>query len=358
MKYFGEDTWEFIQDDHFVQWVLFPDAANTARWEQWMADHPERVPVLEKARTMVQTLGKTVPHKVDRRLLDEIYASLDQYLDKEVPSPAPTTARIASLRKWWWAAAAVIAGGIAMVSISRKSATKENLLADKLQSHMEQQQLVRVNTSTTDQVAWLTDGSSVILKTGATIKHDAFLTQSKREVYLKGNAFFDIAKDAERPFYVYTPKVAIRVLGTSFNVSEESGSLTVTVKTGKIAVCSMTDKQHSYIITPGHQLRFDARTAAFVADSLNSEQLAALQPAAEIPAFAFDNAPVLSIFKALESAYSIKINASEETFGKCLITTTIRNETFENKLKIICAAINASYAIRDGQVFITGKPCN
>ncbi|MGF6929755.1 hypothetical protein QFZ48_005255 [Chitinophaga sp. W2I13] len=60
----------------------------------------------------------------------------------------------------------------------------------------------------------------------------------------------------------------------------------------------------------------------------------------------------------METAYSIKINASEEVFGKCMITTTITNESFENKLKIICAAINASYKISGGQVYITGKPCS
>ena len=359
MKHFGEDTWEFIQDDRFIQWVLFPDNANTAWWKQWMADHPEQVPVLEKARTMVLALGKAPQPSVDETLLEEVYAALDQHLleERAVATPVLTPVkRIA--RYWWWAAAAAVAGVIVLVSVYQGK--KNNIpVTSALNSHMENQQLVRVNTTNDNQVAYLTDGSSVVLKAGASIKHDAFLLQAQREVYLKGDAFFDIAKDANRPFFVYTPAVGIRVLGTSFNVSEKNGNLTVTVKTGKIAVYNLADKQqHSFVVTPHHQIRFDTRTSAFVADSLDDRQLAEIQPVVKIQPFVFDNTPVTKIFGELAAAYSIKINVSEEVFGKCMITTTITNETFENKLKIICAAINASYTISGGQVYITGKPCS
>ena len=359
MKHFGEDTWEFIRDDRFIQWVLFPDTTNTAWWEQWMADHPTQVPVMQKARNMVLALGKAPQPAVDETLLEEVYAALDQHLleDRAVAGAAATPVKRMA-RYWWWAAAAAVAGMIVLVSvyIEKRHSTE---IADTLHSHMENQQLVRINTTNDNQVAYLTDGSSVVLKARASIKHDIFLLQAQREVYLKGEAFFDIAKDANRPFFVYTQKVGIRVLGTSFNVSEKNGNLVVTVKTGKIAVYNLADKQpHSYVVTPHHQLRFNASTSAFVADSLNDRELAEIQPEAKIQPFVFDNTPAPKIFAALAAAYSIKINVSEEVFGKCMITTTITNETFENKLKIICAAINASYTISGGQVYITGKPCS
>ncbi|SEW44521.1 FecR family protein [Chitinophaga arvensicola] len=360
MKHFGEDTWDFIRDDRFIQWVLFPDAENNTWWEQWMAAHPEQIPVLEKARGMVLMLHEsTPPAPVNDQLLEEVYAALDQEVAKQQETELPVAASVKRLSpyRWWWAAAAIL-GGIVLVSIYLKKENKTPI-AGQLKSHTEDQQLIRVNNTGENQVAWLTDGSSVVLKAGASIKHDAFLQHSQREVYLKGDAFFDIAKDAARPFVVYTPKVGIRVLGTSFSVSEVNGTLTVTVKTGKIAVYNLADKkQQSYIVTPNHQIHFNALTAVFVPDSLDRRHMEELQPVVTPPAFAYDNTPVISIFKALESAYSIKINASEDVFAKCMITTNITNETFENKLKIICAAINASYTISKGQVYITGKPCS
>jgi transmembrane sensor len=357
MKHFGEDTWEFIRDDHFNQWVRFPDAENTAWWEQWMADHPERLAVLEKARNIVLALATTPQPVVEESLLEELYASLDQRIQEDRPMPEPLTVKHVSRARWWWAAAAVVAG-ITMVSVYLKN-DKSAAIAGRLNSHIEDQQLIRVNTTNASQIAWLTDGSSVVLKAGASIKHDAFLQNTKREVYLKGDAFFDIAKDASRPFLVYTKDIGIRVLGTSFNVSENNGNLTVSVKTGKISVYQLNgNKQTAYEVTPNHQIRFNAGTAAFITDSLNNQELAALQPDVQIPSFSFENTPVTNIFAAMETAYSIKISANEAVFGKCMVTTNLTNQSFENKLKIICAAINASYTIRGGQVFITGKPCS
>ena len=358
MKHFGEDTWEFIRDDRFIQWVLFPDAVNTAWWEQWMAAHPERAAALEKARSMVLALGKTPQPAVDEALLEEVYAALDQHIQEDRPAREPALIPVKSaLRYRWWAAAAAVMAGIVMVSISLKKDHKTPVA--KLNSHMENEELTRINATDTNLVAYLTDGSTVVLKAGASIKHDAFLVHPKREVFLKGDAFFNIAKDAGRPFFVYTPEVGIRVLGTSFNVTEKDGNLTVTVKTGKIAVYNLADKQqHSYVVTPNHKIRFNARTAVFVADSLDVAAAEAIPLVAELQPFVFENTPVTDIFNALETAYSIKINASKEVFGRCMLTTTITNESFENKLKIICTAINASYKISGGQVFITGKPCN
>lgn len=360
MKHFGEDTWEFIRDDSFVQWVLHPDEANNARWEQWMAAHPERVADIEKARSMILALGNVPQPVVNEALLENLYASLDRDIAaEEYPAGEATPARVRGIGRYrWWGAAAAVLAGIALVSIYLKKDNKTPVAAT-LKSHMENEQLTRVNTSNASQVAWLTDGSTVVLNAGASIRHDAFLLQNKREVFLKGEAFFDIAKDAARPFIVYTPEVGIKVLGTSFRVSEENGSLTITVKTGKIAVYNLADKkQRSYVVTPNHKIRFNTLTAAFVADSLDNNELAQLQPAVQPKPFVFDNTAVTDIFQAMETAYSIKINASEEVFGKCMITTTITNESFENKLKIICAAINASYKISGGEVYITGKPCS
>ncbi|PSL47803.1 FecR family protein [Chitinophaga niastensis] len=364
MKHFSEDTWEFIQDDRFIQWVLHPDAANAAYWEQWIAAHPHRQDAIEKAKAMVLSLSKVQQPAVDGALLEEVYAVLDKHMMEEQPAmkaaPQVLTAAVkTNFRYRWISAAAAVVAGMVMVSIYLKKNNKP-LVAAKIESYIEKDQVIRTNKTPDNQVAYLTDGSTVVLKAGASIQHTTFLQHPKREVYLKGDAFFDIAKDARRPFFVYTPKVAICVLGTSFNVTEEKGgNLTIMVKTGKISVYDLADnKQHGYIVTPNHKIRFNARTAVFVADSLNIADAQNIPAAVNIPPFTFENTPVTAIFDALETAYSIKIHADVNVFGKCMVTTTMTNETFENKLKIICAAINATYKISGGQVYITGKPCS
>jgi len=64
----------------------------------------------------------------------------------------------------------------------------------------------------------LTDGSSVTLNSDSRLKYPVSFDGPAREVYLMGEAYFTIAKDAAHPFIIHTNKMTIRVLGTSFNV--------------------------------------------------------------------------------------------------------------------------------------------
>jgi hypothetical protein len=73
--------------------------------------------------------------------------------------------------------------------------------------------------------------------------------------------------------------------------------------------------------------------------------------------FHFEEAPVVNIFQTLEDAYGIPLHYDSKTFSSCVITTSLTDETFEEKLKIICEAIGATYRIKEDGVFIEGKPC-
>ncbi|CAL1519861.1 FecR family protein [Chitinophaga sp. MM2321] len=361
MEHLNEETWEFIRDDRFIQWVLDPDTTNIAYWEHWMAEHPHHIDSLMKAREIVISMRDLPQPGIDPALPEEIYAAIDQGIATEQSTShvllTPVRRRIPYR---WMSVAAAIAGGIVLVSVFINNNNKNKPAVVQIDSQEINGEVIRTNKTTDNQVAYLTDGSTVVLQSGASIHHETFLQRPQREVYLKGDAFFNIAKDAQRPFFVYTPKVAIRVLGTSFNVKEDKdGNLTVMVKTGKISVYNLADAgHHGYVVTPNHKIRFNPHTAVFVTDSMNVEEEQHVQPPAQIMDFAFEDTPVKEIFKSLEMAYSVKIIADEATFGKCLVTTTITHESFEDKLKIICAAVNATYKISGNRVYISGKPCS
>ncbi|MES1250383.1 MAG: DUF4974 domain-containing protein, partial [Chitinophaga rupis] len=86
-------------------------------------------------------------------------------------------------------------------------------------------------------------------------------------------------------------------------------------------------------------------------------EASALIPVAPAIPFNFEEAPVVEIFKTLEKAYGIPLHYDEKTFSACVVTTYLTNEPFEEKLKIICAAIGAAYRIDETSVVIEGKPC-
>lgn len=88
----------------------------------------------------------------------------------------------------------------------------------------------------------LSDGSVVTLNAASIIQVD-FSEKERHVVMLEGEAFFDVASDALRPFIIDTGDKQIRVLGTKFNVQKSNGDLHVAVVEGTVAVSS---KQELY----------------------------------------------------------------------------------------------------------------
>ncbi|MCR6718728.1 MAG: FecR family protein [Chitinophagaceae bacterium] len=88
----------------------------------------------------------------------------------------------------------------------------------------------------------LADGSKVWLNADSKIQYPARFTGNTREVFLNGEAFFDIEKNPEKPFIIHLTNGTIRVLGTSFNVKAYDGETIVetSVATGKVAFIPQT----------------------------------------------------------------------------------------------------------------------
>lgn len=82
------------------------------------------------------------------------------------------------------------------------------------------------------------DGSVIILNGGSTLSYPKQFEKEKREVYLDGEAFFDIARDQDRPFIVHTAGTTTKVLGTSFNIKayQNEPEINVAVVEGKVSV--------------------------------------------------------------------------------------------------------------------------
>jgi transmembrane sensor len=222
------------------------------------------------------------------------------------------------------------------------------------------QDLDRVNQTDRSQTVYLVDGSRIVLQPGSGIRHAAFLQKDKREVYLEGNAFFEVAKDARRPFYVYSGDLVVRVLGTSFKVAtdKESGDITVLVTTGKVAVTKKTAPlPHPLILTTNQIAFYKGQSRDLVQLKAEEKHFAPEAPTAPTISFNFDETPVEEIFQTLENAYGIPFHYDKATFSHCVLTTTLTDEPLEQKIRIICEAIGATYQLKEDGIFLEGKPC-
>jgi ferric-dicitrate binding protein FerR (iron transport regulator) len=298
-----------------------------------------------------------------RQLADAIWSDISTRLDT-----GSTDTAEAPVRRWRLAGpiAASTTGLLIIIAAitwqthrSHHSAQSQSVPA--VANLLVRQDLDRVNQTDRSQTVYLVDGSKVVLQPGAGIRHAAFLQKDKREVYLQGNAFFEVAKDARRPFYVYSGDLVVRVLGTSFKVAtdKESGDITVLVTTGKVAVTRKTAPLPQPLILTTNQIAFyKGHSRDLVQLKAEKKDLTPdLIPTAPAISFNFDETPVEDIFQTLENAYGIPFHYDKATFSHCVLTTSLADESLEEKIRIICEAIGATYELKEDGIFLEGKPC-
>jgi ferric-dicitrate binding protein FerR (iron transport regulator) len=212
----------------------------------------------------------------------------------------------------------------------------------------------------------LADGSTVVLDARSRLKYKATYQQdSTRQVYLLGEAFFDVVKNPYKPFIVHTGEIMVKVLGTSFRVEapELAGQIRVSVKTGKVSVSAVADdgtdsrQKDGVILLPNQQVSYERKEHLFTRSLIESPEVLDTTTVTRAD-FTFDNTPIAKVFRTMESAYGIEIIFNEEVMKHCYITAPLGAESMREKLKIICQTIDARYEIIDAKVVINSTGCD
>jgi transmembrane sensor len=211
----------------------------------------------------------------------------------------------------------------------------------------------------------LPDGSQIQLSPKSTINYPETFASDKREVYLTGEAFFDVAKDPQHPFLVYTAKVVTKVLGTSFKIKafHEEKEITVEVRTGKVSVYTQDtnaghadSSQEAVILTP-NQMAVYNKEEEHVSRQLVEEPHVIL-PESTLFKMEYDGASAATLFEVLEENYGVTIVYDEKILSNCILTTSLTEEGLYERIKIICEAIGARYAIEGTNIVIHSDGCN
>ena len=102
----------------------------------------------------------------------------------------------------------------------------------------------------------LPDGSNVWLNAGSTLNYSKNFDTDLREVYLSGEAFFDVVKNPKQPFIIHTSKMDVRVLGTQFNVKayEQDKTFETSLIKGSVEVFLKNDPNRKYVLKPNQKL--------------------------------------------------------------------------------------------------------
>lgn len=148
----------------------------------------------------------------------------------------------------------------------------------------------------------LADGTKVFLNAGSEIYYPVVFSGNKREVGLKGEAYFEVAKDERRPFFVQAGNIRVRVLGTSFNVTSYPGRkrIETTLEEGWIQI---TDGKEQVDVVPGEQVVYDKNNGSFNVKSVDTK----LYTSWKDGYYKFDQMTLENIMETLSLWYDLNV---------------------------------------------------
>ncbi|SFB52307.1 FecR family protein [Algoriphagus aquimarinus] len=198
----------------------------------------------------------------------------------------------------------------------------------------------------------LTDGSVVILNSNSQLKFPKNFDGATRDVYLEGEAFFDVYRDELKPFVVHSKFVETSVLGTSFVVNENllAGKVQVSVLTGKVRVTEQENfgKDRKVVLAPMDAVRFNDKTGAFETKKVGYDEVFAWKD----NVLFFDNTQFSEVVIELENWFGVKIDVQKNIKNRKDYSGRFDNESLEMILTGLAFTYGFEFEIISNKVII------
>lgn len=275
---------QFVTSPYFLEWVRFPEADNIVFWQSYLAAYPHKAADVETAVAIARSLhvvnDKPTPLQ-QREMWDEIYNNVGNNSVYARKSPLIYMAR-----------AAVAIGVIAGISwlIFRPG----------------RQQVSIASGFGEIKTLYLPDSTAVTLNGHSGITYNKAWT--KREVWIEGEAYFNVRPDGDQQFDVHSNGVDVHVLGTSFNIRNRRGVTAVVLNTGKLMVAASAEKK-LILSQPGDMARYDSQQQDLIQKKVPVGKVTGWQQ----HKVQLDQTSVADFFGILEDDWGYKIETNDST---------------------------------------------
>ncbi|OIN56116.1 FecR domain-containing protein [Arsenicibacter rosenii] len=361
---------DFVFDPEFQRWVKQPNASNEDFWQQWLEEHPDRMADIQQARQLVLSMEIDEVAVSPEQIKRDVQKMLHRIRYQQPVGPAFTQVTRSSPAWGRWAAAAAVVLAIGLGWVYYRQAAlpapgryaSENTMAADVKNGLQTQR----NTTKEPLTLTLPDGSTVELSPSSEISYPTQFDGDKRQVTLTGEAFFTVVRNPAKPFLVFADDVITKVLGTSFRVKAypDQKDIVVAVRTGKVAVFAREEAtdgsgkiadRRVISLTPNQQAEFSRIRAEFRKTLV--AQPTVINKAIRPAEFEFDETPVADVFRRIEKAYGIEIIYDSDVLRDCALSASLSQESLDDKLRIVCRGIEATYEIIDGKIVIRSNGC-
>ncbi|NJB70913.1 hypothetical protein GGR42_001375 [Saonia flava] len=200
----------------------------------------------------------------------------------------------------------------------------------------------------------LADGTKVHLNSGTSLKYPiGFINGKNREVFLNGEAYFDVAKDAKNPFIVHTNEVNVRVVGTQFVISsypEDTNINTVLVE-GSVGLFKKGEEfsvESASMLDPGHKATWNKVEKNISIEEVNTSDYTEWMNGKVV----FNHMAFKDILKKLERHYDVSITNYNKQLDEEQFTASFDTETIEEVLSAFNINYSIDYQINDNEILI------
>ncbi|KJF44978.1 FecR family protein [Draconibacterium sediminis] len=193
----------------------------------------------------------------------------------------------------------------------------------------------------------LADGTKVWLNSGSRLHYpNSFDNLEERRIELVGEAFFEVTKNAAKPFIVQTSALDVKVLGTAFNVSayENAPELTVALKEGKVSLlkANSDDEDALVSLTPNEVAIYNNEKHNIV---IQKEKSLNKYNAWKDGKIVFFEDGIETVVQKLENWYNVDIELADDDLNVLIFTATFINGSIDQVLDYLCISSPIEYSI-------------
>lgn len=191
----------------------------------------------------------------------------------------------------------------------------------------------------------LPDQSVVTLNSRSRLWYEKSFNRKERQVAMTGEAFFDVAKNRQKPFLVRVDDIEVRVLGTSFNIRSDVSETEIVVESGSVKVSRGKD---NYLLEPGDKLLFSGKGTKASVSRVNNQ----LYQYYRTNMFVCDGTPLSQLAESLGQAYGVKVRIGDQKLKAQQLTGKFpRTNTIEPILETVALTLNAT-VVKENDVYI------
>ncbi|WP_316795033.1 FecR family protein [Pedobacter agri] len=346
-----------ILDQSFIEFTLGTNYESVLAWEHFIDSHLECLGRIDEAKRIILAIEIKGHKEISASDIEKIISKVQSnYKRKEANVQHIKSKSGIILLRYAAILFIILSLGYAIYHLPLKKANENNSIVSTNYKQY-------TNSGSTSVLIKLSDNSTVILQPKGSLSYPVRFEPNYRKVYLSGNAFFEIKKNKAAPFYVTSKTINIKVTGTSFMVTEDNstGNSSVSVSTGRVEVTSSKklglrrSSPLSLVLVENERATWTSKTEKFNKARVESPLPLSLQASSKN--LNFVSVPFSAVITELEKAYNITIDYNVQVMGACLLTASLVDQSIDERLNLICRAVEAQYRYENGKVIITGWGC-